>query len=88
MTKYLGELTAREFARDHLVTVTGLRLGELYLRKQYKRRHQTWRGLISAMPRARFRCVLNRDSSNSGMVDTTVGGLSYLCGYPQSEVSD
>ena len=27
MSRYLGEHTAREFARDHMVTVTGLRLG-------------------------------------------------------------
>ena len=29
MSRYLGEQTAREFARDFLVTVTGLRLGKL-----------------------------------------------------------
>ena len=29
MSRYLGEHTAREFARDFLVTVTGLRLGKL-----------------------------------------------------------
>ena len=39
MTKYLGELTAREFARDHLVTVTGLRLGELVLEDAVQERN-------------------------------------------------
>lgn len=29
MSRYLGEQTAREFARDHMVSVTGLRLGKL-----------------------------------------------------------
>lgn len=29
MSRYLGELTCREFARDYMVTVTGLRLGKV-----------------------------------------------------------
>ena len=65
MTKYLGELTAREFAREHLVTVTGLRLGELVLEEtvQGDAPNLAWLDIRDAA--GAFRCVLNRDSSNS-----------------------
>lgn len=65
MTKYLGELTAREFARDHLVTVTGLRLGELILEEavQGETPNLAWLDIRDAA--SAFRCVLNRDNSNS-----------------------
>ncbi len=65
MTKYLGELTAREFARDHLVTATGLRLGELVLEEavQGETPNLAWLDIRDAA--SAFRCVLNRDSSNS-----------------------
>ena len=65
MTKYLGELTAREFAREHLVTVTGLRLGELVLEEaiQGETPNLAWLDIRDAA--SAFRCVLNRDSSNS-----------------------
>ena len=65
MTTYLGELTAREFAREHLVTVTGLRLGELVLEEavQGETPNLAWLDIRDAA--GAFRCVLNRDSSNS-----------------------
>lgn len=34
MTRYLGELTCREFARDHLIAVTALRLGTIALEEE------------------------------------------------------
>ena len=34
MARYLGELTCREFARDHRLTATGLRLGKLVYREE------------------------------------------------------
>ena len=34
MSRYLGELTCREFARDYMVTVTALRLGMLVLEEE------------------------------------------------------
>ena len=65
MTKYLGELTAREFAREHLVTVTGLRLGELVLEEAVpgETPNLAWLDIRDAA--GAFRCVLNRDSSNN-----------------------
>ena len=65
MTKYLGELTAREFAREHLVTVTGLRLGELVLEEAVQRETPSLAWLDIRDAAGAFRCVLNRDSSNS-----------------------
>ena len=65
MTKYLGELTAREFAREYLVTVTGLRLGELVLEEtvQAETPNLAWLDIRDAA--GAFRCVLGRNSSNS-----------------------
>jgi nucleoside-diphosphate-sugar epimerase len=34
MSRYLGELTCREFARENLITVTALRLGRLVLEEE------------------------------------------------------
>ena len=65
MTKYLGELTAREFAREHLVTVTGLRLGELVLEEAVQRETPSLAWLDIRDAAGAFRCALNRDSSNS-----------------------
>ena len=65
MTKYLGELTAREFAREHLVTVTGLRLGELVLEEAVQRETPSLAWLDIRDAAGAFRCTLNRDSSSS-----------------------
>ncbi len=65
MAKYLGEFTAREFTRDHRITVTGLRLGELVLEDEVKKEpaNPTWLDLRDAAHA--FQCVLNRDNSQS-----------------------
>ena len=65
MTKYLGELTAREFAREHLVTVTGLRLGELVLEEAVPGETPSLAWLDIRDAAGAFRCALNRDSSSS-----------------------
>ena len=65
MTKYLGELTAREFAREHLVTVTGLRLGELVLEEAVQRETPSLAWLDIRDAAGAFRCALNRDSSSA-----------------------
>ena len=64
MAKYLGELTCREFARDDMVTVTCLRLGELVLEEEVKRGapNLMWLDLRDAA--GAFRCALRRDSSH------------------------
>ncbi len=65
MTGYLAELTCREFARDHKVTVTCLRLGKLVLEEEVKgeKPDLMWLDLRDAAHA--FRCALRRDRSNS-----------------------
>ena len=85
MTKYLGELTAREFAREHLVTVTGLRLGELVLEEAVQARNaKPHDGSIFGNAAGSVPLYFESRQQQQRMVDATVGGLSYLCGYPQS----
>ena len=64
MTKYLGELTCREFARDNAVTVTALRLGELVREEvvHEKTPNASWLDIRDAAQA--FRHALSRDSSN------------------------
>ena len=64
MTKYLGELTSREFARDNAVTVTALRLGELVREEvvHEKTPNASWLDIRDAAQA--FRHALSRDSSN------------------------
>lgn len=65
MTKYLGELTCREFARDYMVTVTCLRLGELVLEEEVKGKRPNLMWLDIRDAAQAFRCALNRDRSHS-----------------------
>jgi nucleoside-diphosphate-sugar epimerase len=64
LSRYLGELTAREFARDYLVTVTGLRLGELVREEevQDQRPNLLWLDLRDAAQA--FRHALRRDNGD------------------------
>jgi nucleoside-diphosphate-sugar epimerase len=65
MARYLGELTCREFARDYLMTVTGLRLGELVLEEEVAGQppNLMWLDLRDAAQA--FRCALSRDNSSA-----------------------
>ena len=65
MSQYLGEITAREFARDHLITVTCLRLGKLVLEEEVEQvpPELMWLDLRDAAHA--FRCALGRDRSQS-----------------------
>lgn len=65
MARYLGELTCREFARDHMITVTALRLGKLVLEEDVAAREQDlmWVDLRDAAQA--FRGALRRDRSSS-----------------------
>src|SRR5437588_4791093 len=65
MTKYLGELTCREFARDHMVTVTCLRLGELVLEEEVAGQppNLMWLDLRDAAQA--FQAALRRDQSSA-----------------------
>ena len=78
MTRYLGELICREFARCHMITVTSLRLGKLVLEEET--------GGHPADPmwldfRDAAQCVpvcLESGPQRGCMVGQTLGGVSYL----------
>jgi len=63
MTRYLGELTCREFAREHLVTVTALRLGKLVMKEEVvdQQPDLMWLDLRDAA--FAFECALRREAS-------------------------
>ena len=65
MTRYLGELTCREFARDHAVTVTALRLGKLVMEEEVVNQQPDlmWVDLRDAA--MAFRCALRRENSSA-----------------------
>ncbi|MBI1926980.1 NAD(P)-dependent oxidoreductase [Candidatus Poribacteria bacterium] len=63
MTKYLGELTCREFARDYMVTVTCLRLGKLVLEEDVKGQAPDLMWLDLRDAAGAFRCALRLDNS-------------------------
>jgi len=64
MSKYLGELTCREFARDYLVKVTCLRLGQLVLEEEVvgEPPNILWLDLRDAAQA--FRCALSHERSH------------------------
>jgi nucleoside-diphosphate-sugar epimerase len=65
MARYLGELTCREFARDYMVSVTCLRLGELVRAEEVAGQppNLMWLDLRDAAQA--FRCALNRNQSQA-----------------------
>lgn len=64
MSRYLGELTCREFARDYMVTITALRLGKLVREEDVagKPPDLLWLDLRDAAQA--FRLALDRDASH------------------------
>ena len=63
MTRYLGELICREFARCHMMTVTSLRLGKLVLEEETGGHPPDPMWLDFRDAAQAFRCALNRDRS-------------------------
>lgn len=64
MSRYLGEHTAREFARDHMVTVTGLRLGTLVSEEEVAGQAPDLLWLDFRDAAQAFRLALERDDSD------------------------
>ncbi|MCZ6634121.1 MAG: NAD(P)-dependent oxidoreductase [bacterium] len=62
MTRYLGELTCREFARDHLVAVTALRLGKLVVEEEVGDQDPDLMWVDIRDAARAFRLALNRDA--------------------------
>ncbi|MDA0747594.1 MAG: NAD(P)-dependent oxidoreductase [bacterium] len=64
LTRYLGELAAREFARDHLVAVTALRLGTLVLEEEVAGQSPDLMWLDLRDAARAFALALNREASS------------------------
>ena len=62
MTRYLGEMTCREFARDHLVAVTSLRLGKLVVEEEVGDQDPDLMWVDIRDAARAFRLALNRDA--------------------------
>ena len=65
MSRYLGELTAREFARDHHVSVTTLRLGDLVLEEEVAGEEPDLMWLDLRDAGHGFRAATQRDTGSS-----------------------
>ena len=65
LARYLGEMTCREFAREHPITVTALRLGKLVREEEVagRERDLMWVDIRDAAQA--FRAALARDASAS-----------------------
>lgn len=64
MTKYLGELTCREFARDFMVSVICLRLGHLVVEDDVRDKAPNLSWLHVRDAAHAFRCALRQDNSH------------------------
>jgi nucleoside-diphosphate-sugar epimerase len=64
MSRYLGELTCREFARDFMVTITALRLGKLVYEEEVAGQTPDLLWLDYRDAAQAFRLALDRDMSN------------------------
>ncbi len=64
MSRYLGEHTAREFARDYMVTITGLRLGKLVSEEEVTEQAPDLLWLDYRDAAQAFRLALERDASD------------------------
>ncbi len=64
MSRYLGEHTAREFARDYMVTITGLRLGMLVSENEVSNQNPDLLWLDYRDAAQAFRLALERDASD------------------------
>ncbi|NKB68096.1 MAG: NAD-dependent epimerase/dehydratase family protein [Candidatus Latescibacteria bacterium] len=65
MARYLGELTCREFARDHRLTATGLRLGKLVCAEEVDRREADYLWLDRRDAAQAFQRALPLDRSEA-----------------------
>ncbi len=78
MSRYLGELVCREFARDHRIGVTALRLGRLVLEEEVEDQEPDLMWVDIRDAAQAFACALQRDTS-AGVQWTQRWGLFHIC---------
>jgi nucleoside-diphosphate-sugar epimerase len=78
MSRYLGELACREFARDHMIGITALRLGRLVLEEEVEDREPDLMWLDLRDAAQAFSRALQRDTGAS-VRWTGRWGLFHIC---------
>lgn len=78
MSRYLGELVCREFAREYMISVTALRLGRLVLEEEVNDQESDLMWVDIRDAAQAFSCALQRDTSDS-MPWTRRWGLFHIC---------
>ena len=78
MSRYLGELTCREFVRDHLIDTTALRLGKLVLEEEVADREPDLMWLDLRDAAQAFACALGRATSKAANW-TSHWALFHIC---------
>ncbi|MBI2504797.1 MAG: NAD(P)-dependent oxidoreductase [Candidatus Latescibacteria bacterium] len=78
LSRYLGELTCREFTRDYLVGITALRLGKLVLEEEVAGQAPDLMWLDLRDAAQAFECALQRDTSQR-VWWTQRWGLYHIC---------
>ena len=78
MARYLGECVCKEFARDHMVTVSTLRLGNLVVESEVTGQEPDLMWLDLGDAAAAFRLALERDDS-SAVQWTRRLGVFHIC---------
>jgi nucleoside-diphosphate-sugar epimerase len=81
MSRYLGELACREFARDHMATITALRLGQLVIEEEVEDQTPDLMWLDVRDAAQAFRCAIRRDDSTA-VWWTRRWGLYHVCAEP------
>jgi len=83
LSRYLGEQTAREFARDYMVTITGLRLGKLVCEDEVAGQPPDLLWLDFRDAATAFRLALERDASEE-VWWTSRWALFHICAEPDN----
>lgn len=78
LSRYLGELACREFARDYMVSITALRLGKLVLEEEVADQPPDLMWLDLRDAAQAFECALQRDASQQ-VWWTARWGLYHVC---------
>ena len=78
MSRYLGEVTCREFARDYLIGVTVLRLGKLVLEEEVEGQKADLMWVDVRDAAQAFSCALQRDTGDSVQWTGRLG-LFHIC---------
>ena len=87
LTRYLGEMTAREFARDFPVAITALRLGKLIAAEDASAQNPDLMWVDYRDAAQAFRLSLNRDAPVRIEVEQAICSPPHLCRHSKPKIS-